>query len=156
MRCGHRTFRWATIQQMLTNSYLSSSWLSCIPLFVRGRRVNVVPSVLCTRLLAICVSVFLTPAFAQSSSRIERNVVYGMYSGLSLLMDVHYPLKANGRGIIFIAGSAFYAQLGYADTPLKDTRQVHMYAKPLLEAGYTVFAITWPSGSWTFISYTHG
>ena len=95
------------------------------------------PSVLC---IPMALSVFMAAAFAQPN-RIERNVVYGMYSGLSLLMDVHYPLKANGRGVIFIAGSAFYAQLGYADTPLKDTRQVHMYAKPLLEAGYTVFAI---------------
>lgn len=27
----------------------------------------------------------------QASHRIEKNVVYGMYSGLALLMDVHYP-----------------------------------------------------------------
>ena len=80
-------------------------------------------------------------AAAQEPSRIDRNVVYGMYSGLSLLMDVHYPRKPNGYGVIYIAGSAFYAPLSYADTPLKETSQVQMYAKPLLEAGYAVFAI---------------
>jgi len=83
----------------------------------------------------------LNPAAAQEPSRVDRNVVYGMYSGLSLLMDVHYPRKPNGYGVIYIAGSAFYAPLTYADTPLKETSQVQMYAKPLLEAGYTVFAI---------------
>ena len=77
----------------------------------------------------------------QASSRVERNVVYGMYSGLSLLMDVHHPQKPNGYGIIFIAGSAFYAPLSYADTPLRENTQVRMYATPLLDAGYTVFAI---------------
>src|ERR1700758_2626211 len=52
----------------------------------------------------------------QATSHVERNVVYGMYSGLSLLMDVHYPQNPNGYGIIFIAGSAFYAPLSYDDT----------------------------------------
>jgi hypothetical protein len=33
------------------------------------------------------------------------NVVYGTYSGLALLMDVHHPTKANGHGLIVIQGS---------------------------------------------------
>jgi acetyl esterase/lipase len=86
-------------------------------------------------------SVVLGQQSPQASSNVERNVVYGMYSGLSLLMDVHHPQTPNGYGIIFIAGSAFYAPLSYDDTPLKENSQVLMYAKPLLEAGYTVFAI---------------
>ena len=40
----------------------------------------------------------------QEPSRIEANVVYGMYSGLALLMDVHYPRRPNGYGVIFISG----------------------------------------------------
>ena len=36
--------------------------------------------------------------------RIERNVVYGMYSGLALLMDVHYPVISNGFGVISVSG----------------------------------------------------
>lgn len=41
------------------------------------------------------------PAAAQA--RVDRNVVYGMYSGLALLMDVHHPAKPNGRGVIYPA-----------------------------------------------------
>ena len=29
---------------------------------------------------------------------VERNVVYGMYSGLALLMDVYHPAESNGHG----------------------------------------------------------
>jgi acetyl esterase/lipase len=77
----------------------------------------------------------------QQAFPVERNVIYGMYSGLALLMDVHHPQKSNGYGIIFISGSGFFAPLSYDATPLKDYPQVQMYAKPLLDAGYTVFAI---------------
>ena len=72
--------------------------------------------------------------------RVDRNVVYGMYSGLALLMDVHYAAKPNGRGVIFVAGSGWHAPLGYSATGLKE-QQVGEWAPPLLEAGYTVFAI---------------
>ena len=78
------------------------------------------------------------PSAAQP--RVDRNVVYGMYSGLALLMDVHHPAKPNGRGVIFVAGSGWHAQLGYGATPLKE-QQVGEWAPPLLAAGYTVFAI---------------
>ena len=40
------------------------------------------------------------PASAQS--RVGTNVVYGMYSGTALLLDVHYPAQPNGFGIIFL------------------------------------------------------
>ena len=35
----------------------------------------------------------------------QTNIVYGMYSGLALLMDVHAGSSPNGRGIVFISGS---------------------------------------------------
>src|SRR5262249_37358531 len=38
---------------------------------------------------------------ASAQARVDRNVVYGMYSGTALLLDVHYPAKPNGFGIIF-------------------------------------------------------
>ena len=41
--------------------------------------------------------------------RVERNVVYGMYSGLALLLDVHRPAKPNGFGVVFISGSGWQA-----------------------------------------------
>jgi hypothetical protein len=33
---------------------------------------------------------------ATAEPRVEKNVVYGMYSGLALLMDVHQPVSPNG------------------------------------------------------------
>jgi acetyl esterase/lipase len=86
-------------------------------------------------LLALSVTV-------AARSRVETNVVYGMYSGTALLLDVHYPEQPNGFGIVFIPGSGWTAPLGYAATPLKESRQVEMYVPSLTHAGYTVFAIT--------------
>lgn len=77
-----------------------------------------------------------------AEGRVEKNVVYGMYSGTALLLDVHHPAQPNGFGIVFIAGSGWNAPLGYAAPPLKESPQVDMYAPSLLQAGYTVFAIT--------------
>jgi len=73
---------------------------------------------------------------------VDTNVVYGMYSGAALLLDVHYPARPNGFGIIFIPGSGWSAPLGYAAAPLKESNQVEMYVPSLTQAGYTVFAIT--------------
>ena len=42
-------------------------------------------------LLAVLVFVATSRANAQQESKIESDVVYGMFSGLALLMDVHYP-----------------------------------------------------------------
>ena len=44
---------------------------------------------------------------------VERNVVYGMYSGLGLLLDVHRPAKPNGFGVVFISGSGWQAAPEY-------------------------------------------
>ena len=44
---------------------------------------------------------------AATQPRVERNVIYGMYSGLALLLDVHYPEKPNGYGLVFISGSGW-------------------------------------------------
>jgi acetyl esterase/lipase len=71
---------------------------------------------------------------------VERNVIYGMYSGFALLMDVHRPVKSNGYGIVFVAGSGWQAPLDYGATPLKDT-QIPLWGPALVAAGYTVFAV---------------
>lgn len=52
-------------------------------------------------------------ASAAAQPRVERNVVYGMYSGSALVLDIHYPARPNGFGIAFIAGSGWSAPLGY-------------------------------------------
>jgi hypothetical protein len=81
-------------------------------------------------------------ALAIAQARVEKNVVYGMYSGTALLLDVHYPARPNGFGIMFIPGSGWGAPLGYSARPLKESDQVGMYVPTLTQAGYTVFTIT--------------
>jgi acetyl esterase/lipase len=99
------------------------------------------------RLLQIAAALLPFAAFAAAPAKVsgappavERNVVYGMYSGLALLLDVYRPAKANGYGIIFISGSGWQADPEYGAGPLKNN-QVDLWGPPLLTAGYTVFAI---------------
>src|SRR5262245_28310486 len=97
----------------------------------------------CLRRLLLAGLVFLSLSVAASAqSRVDANVVYGMYSGTALLLDVHYPVRPNGFGIVFIPGSGWNAPLGSSRTPLKESPQVAMYGPSLLQAGCTVFAIT--------------
>jgi len=99
------------------------------------------------RLLLIAAASFPLVALAAPSKEprvppaIERNVVYGMYSGAALLLDVHHPAKPNGFGVIFISGSGWQAGLDYGAAPLKE-QQIPLWGPPLLAAGYTVFAIS--------------
>jgi acetyl esterase/lipase len=72
---------------------------------------------------------------------VERNVVYGMVSGLALLMDVYRPEAANGRGVIHINGSGWHSPLAYDAMPLSRTPLAMPYIDALQHAGYTVFAI---------------
>ena len=43
------------------------------------------------RLTTVMFVGLLVPAAVSAQTRIEKNVIYGMYSGLALLMDVHRP-----------------------------------------------------------------
>jgi acetyl esterase/lipase len=98
------------------------------------------------RLLLIAAASFPLSALAAPAKEtrvapaVERNVVYGMYSGLALLLDVHRPAKSNGYGIVFISGSGWQAAPDYGAGPLKNN-QVDLWGPPLTAAGYTVFAI---------------
>ncbi|MBI1353865.1 MAG: prolyl oligopeptidase family serine peptidase [Acidobacteria bacterium] len=87
----------------------------------------------------VLLSLLLLPSAAQA--RVDKDVVYGMRSGLALLMDVHYPDRSNGRGIVFIPGSGWHAPLEYSATPLKESGFAKLWAPPLVKAGYTVFVI---------------
>ena len=94
------------------------------------------------RTLAMAIAIGTIGSVVHAQSRVDRNVVYGMYSGAAMLLDVHYPAKPNGIGIVFIAGSGWNAPLGYSALPLKESPQVGMYVPSLLQAGYTVFALS--------------
>lgn len=83
-------------------------------------------------LLALSVS-------AGAAPRVESNVVYGMYSGLALLMDVYYPEKPNGYGIVMIGGTGWHAPLSLEAEPLKARPKRARQA--LLDKGYTLFDI---------------
>jgi acetyl esterase/lipase len=98
------------------------------------------------------IIVVLLPSVTAAQARVERNVVYGMYSGTALLLDVHYPATSNGRGIVFVAGSGWTANppavsVGpnklaapeYRHVALKDMEQTPIWVPPLTAAGYTVF-----------------
>lgn len=88
-------------------------------------------------LLAVLLTV---PAlFGQSQ---ESNVIYGMYSGLALLMDVHKPAQPNGYGVVFISGSGWHAPVEWGSEPLAKGGQTKIYAPVLTKAGYTVFSLT--------------
>jgi len=89
---------------------------------------------------ALVVAMFVLLAFIGfAQSRTDANVIYGMYSGLALLGDIHRPEKPNGYGVVVVAGSAFSAPLSFNAAPLKD--RVGDYTEALTGAGYLVFAI---------------
>ena len=94
------------------------------------------------RLIVVVSVVLLTGhhgAFAQA--RVDRNVVYGMYSGLALLMDVYRPAQPNGMAIVAVQGSGWYSPMRYDASQLKASREVTRHAEQFAAAGYTVFAI---------------
>jgi acetyl esterase/lipase len=75
--------------------------------------------------------------------QVERNVIFGMYGGLALLMDVYRPAKPSGFGVIYIEGSGWSMPAGYGMPPLKNSARtgVSPYVRIIAQAGYTVFAI---------------
>ena len=95
-------------------------------------RIEIAKSALALALLASAL-----PA----EQRTDRNVVYGMYSGLALLMDIHYPERPNGIGLIHVSGSGWSAPLSLDARPLKEAGHVRIEALPLVQRGYTVFTV---------------
>ena len=71
--------------------------------------------------IGLMISVLSVATSAGAQARVERNVVYGMYSGLALLLDVHHPDTPNGLGIVFVSGSGWQAPPGYGAVGLKES-----------------------------------
>ena len=98
-----------------------------------------------SRMFGVLAVLFTIGAAASvhAQPKVDQNVIYGMYSGLALLMDVHTPQEPNGYGLVLIPGSAWRAPLSLDAEPLKTGA-----ARPVkgldrfLAAGYTVFALT--------------
>jgi acetyl esterase/lipase len=64
-----------------------------------------------------------------------------MYSGLALLMDVHFPSTPNGHAVVCIPGSGWNMPLGYDAAPLKQRNVGVSNWRNLTDAGYTLFVI---------------
>ena len=76
-----------------------------------------------------------------NAAKIDRNVVFGMYSGLALVMDVYYPENPNGYGIIHIAGSGWSRPLSYDAKMLNHQPHVKLEGEMFVDAGYTLFSV---------------
>lgn len=77
-------------------------------------------------------------------NRTETNVIYGMHSGLALLMDVYIPNEPNGYGIIVIPGSGFHQLMSYDAMPLNKSPWYLtniIGTDNLIKNGYTLFVI---------------
>ena len=75
------------------------------------------------------------------AAKVDRNVIFGMYSGLALLMDVYHPNSPNGYGILHISGSGWTRPLGLDAPMLSHQGHVKLEGEALVAAGYTLFTI---------------
>ena len=104
-------------------------------LFLNNRRMKKIVFVLLFSPLIILAQ----PNFG--AKNVDRNVIYGMYSGLALLLDIHYPLFPNGIGLVHVSGSGFNSPLSLNAKPLNHQGHVKLECEKLLENGYTIFTI---------------
>lgn len=93
-----------------------------------------------TALLNI-TSIKVTAQPELNAKKVERNVVFGMYSGLALVMDIYYAKKPNGYGIVHISGSGWTKPLSLDAQMLNHQSHINYEAEALLDAGYTLFGI---------------
>lgn len=92
--------------------------------------------------LMTCLSVLRLSAQPElNAAKVDRNVVFGMYSGMALLMDVYYPENSNGYGIIHISGSGWTRPLSLDARMLNHQGHVKMEGEMFVEAGYTLFSV---------------
>jgi len=92
-------------------------------------------------------TMLLGGSLALAQVHVDKNVPYGMYSGLALLMDVHRPVQPNGYGLIVIAGSGWNSSQAYDAQPLTAlTSSVRYFVPKLLDAGYTLFVVNHRNG----------
>ena len=81
--------------------------------------------------LLIALLFAVTASFAAEVKRTE-DVIYGRKFGTALTLDVFQPEKQNGAGVIFMVSGGFFSD-HEAISP--------GFYKPLLDRGYTVFAV---------------
>lgn len=94
-----------------------------------------------TLLIAVLSTLRLAAQPELNAAKVDRNVVFGMYSGLALLMDVYYPENPNGCGIIQISGSSWTRGLSLDAGMLNHMRHVKLEGEMFVESGYTLFSV---------------
>jgi acetyl esterase/lipase len=92
-----------------------------------------------TVLFAILVGLAVLPRpsiaeQAQPAITHTEDVIYGRKFGMALTLDVFEPAKKNGAAVFFIASFGFYSRH-------EDIENFSFLYKPLLDHGYTVFAV---------------
>ena len=85
-------------------------------------------------LLIITVATCVAPAFGVEGVEIVPDVVYGHKHGMALTFDVYKPKQANGTGILFIVSGGWYSNW-------RPPEQIIGWFKPMLDKGFTVFAV---------------
>jgi len=101
--------------------------------------------------ILIAIVIYATPSFSQTPKVTKHeNVVYGMISGMALLMDIYQPANSNHIGIVYVVGSGWgypndyqkvYNQVPLKDDYFLDPEYTGKWIKSLTEKGYTVFVI---------------
>ena len=92
-------------------------------------------------IVLVLASCAINPAVAQAQPEVDRNVIYGMYSGLALTLDVYYPEQPNGLGILFVFGSGWHTRsVAYsARQPSVSLPRYYIAIRDgLVERGFTV------------------
>lgn len=87
------------------------------------------------RYLAVIVLVMgARCSWAAEAVTVTPDVVYGHKDGLALTMDVFTPAQANGAGVLFMVSGGWFSHW-------MPPEQFEAYARPLLDHGFTVFAV---------------
>src|ERR1022692_3493377 len=90
-------------------------------------------------LLILCPLTVCAPTVAARASEpgyTRKEVIYGRKYGTALTMDVFSPKKgANGAGIIFAVSGGWFSDHNSI------TGSIPIYIQPLVDKGYTVFAV---------------
>jgi len=84
--------------------------------------------------LALASLFWLPSVKAQQQITITPDVVYGHKDGLALTMDLFAPSNSNGCGVLFMVSGGWYSR--HVEPQRAQTR-----FRPLLDAGFTVFAV---------------
>ncbi len=85
-------------------------------------------------LLIVSMCVASLAVSTRADTRIETDVVYGHKYGMALTMDVFQPGQPNGVGVLFMMSGGWFSRWAPAE------REMALF-RPLLERGFTVFAV---------------